>query len=534
MSVGVKAPTAPPRRQRRAAGAAPAEPVIEPSPLTLAREQSAADLVVIGGGPAGVTAALRARELGATVTLVERARMGGTCTNDGCVPTRVLAHAARLVRDAGQFEAYGLHGGVPQVDLPLLLRRTSELVDEVHVKKDLERHLEWAGVQVTANAGDARFVDPHTLVLGDGSTVRGRRFLICAGGHARQLSFPGSELCLTHSDIWTLTSLPRSMVIVGAAATGCQLASVFAAFGTQVTMLEVSPRILGPEDADVAAAVTEALRSRGITIVTGIAGVDAVEARDGGSRVVRFRVGDETREIEAEAVVVAVGWVGSTGELGLDAAGVETERGYIKVDDTLRTTAPHIYAAGDITGRLMLVQTASAEARLAADNAILGLDAAEDRAVVPHGGFTDPEYAGVGLTQTAAEAAASAGGEAIAVALVPYSDLDRAVIDGHTEGFGKLVVGRETRHILGAHVVGEQAVEVVQVAAAGMAAGMRIEQLAEMEIAYPTYTAVLGLCARQLVRELGVVAISPQWRALGHARLAEWERRSGDEDEELG
>jgi pyruvate/2-oxoglutarate dehydrogenase complex dihydrolipoamide dehydrogenase (E3) component len=387
-------------------------------------------------------------------------------------------------------------------------------------------------VQVTANAGNARFVDAHTLALGDGSTVRGRRFLVCAGGHARRLPFAGSEDCLTHSDIWTLQALPRSMVIVGAAATGCQLASVFAAFGTSVTMLEVAPRILGPEDADVADALTDALRRRGITIVTGIAGVDGVEARGGGSRLVRFSVGEEAREVEAEAVVVAVGWVGSTGELGLDVAGVETERGYIKVDDTLRTSVPHIYAAGDITGRLMLVQTASGEARLAVDNAILGLDATEDRAVVPHGGFTDPEYAGVGLTQTAAEAHAAEGGEPIAVALVPYSDLDRAVIDGHAEGFGKLVVGRRTRRILGAHVVGEQAVEVVQVAAAGMAAGMLIEQLAEMEIAYPTYTAVLGLAARQLVRELGVVPISPQWRALGRARLAEWERRTAEEGEE--
>ena len=185
------------------------------------------EVVVIGGGPAGVTAALRARELGATVALVERGDMGGTCTNDGCVPTRVLARAARLVRDAEQFADYGLVGRPPRVDFARLLNRTRRVVREVHGKKQLEKQLEAAGASVLERADDARFVDGHTL--GDGSRLSGERFVVCAGGHARRIEFPGAEHAITHSDVWTMEGLPSSIAIVGAAATGCQLASVFAA-----------------------------------------------------------------------------------------------------------------------------------------------------------------------------------------------------------------------------------------------------------------------------------------------------------------
>ena len=185
------------------------------------------DVVVIGGGPAGVTAALRARELGAGVALVERGNMGGTCTNDGCVPTRVLARAARLVRDAEQFADYGLVGTPPAVDFARVLYRTQRMVYEVQEKKQLRSQLEAAGARVMDQAGNARFVDAHTLALGDGSRISGEKFVVCAGGHARRMEFPGAEHAITHSDVWTMKKLPSSVVVVGAAATGCQLASVF-------------------------------------------------------------------------------------------------------------------------------------------------------------------------------------------------------------------------------------------------------------------------------------------------------------------
>jgi pyruvate/2-oxoglutarate dehydrogenase complex dihydrolipoamide dehydrogenase (E3) component len=475
------------------------------------------DVVVIGGGPAGVTAALRARELGASVVLVERGWLGGTCTNDGCVPTRVLAKAARLLRDAEQLDEYGITGERPQLDFAQLLTRTQHTVYTLHEKKQLIGHLEQSGVTVYANAA-ASFVDEHTLSLSDGRRLEASKLIVCAGGHARRLPFPGAEHALTHSDVWSSKSLPKSIVIVGGAATGSQLASIFAAFGSQVTLLDLAPRLMPLEDERVSQTIQAAFEQRGVQVITGIGGVDRIEKSDRACTL-HFKQHDQAEQIEAEAIVLAVGWPGNVESLHLDAAGVKTERGYIVVDDYLRTSTPHIFAAGDVTGRMMLVQSASYDARLAAENAVLGAGQPYVRKIVPHGGFTDPEYGSVGLTESQARAQ-----EECVVAVVPYSDLDRAVIDDRTQGFGKLIVSTETHRILGAHVVGEQALEIVHLVAAAMSADMWVEQLAELEIAYPTYTAVVGLAARQIVRVLGVMPLAAQWRALGKPHLAEWER----------
>jgi pyruvate/2-oxoglutarate dehydrogenase complex dihydrolipoamide dehydrogenase (E3) component len=475
------------------------------------------DIIVIGGGPAGVTAALRARELGASVALVERGRLGGTCTNDGCVPTRVLAKAARLLRDTEQLEEYGLMGQHPALDFAQLLTRTQHTVYTLHEKKQLIGHLEQSGVTVYANA-QAHFVDAHTLSLADGRRLDASKFIVCAGGHARRLPFPGAEHALTHSDVWSLKTLPKSIAIVGGAATGSQLASIFAAFGSHVTLLDLAPRLMPLEDELVSQTIRAAFEQRGVQVITGIGGVDRIEKIDR-ALVLHYKHQEQVKPIEAEAIVLAVGWPGNVESLNLEAANVKTERGYIVVDDYLRTSTPHIFAAGDVTGRMMLVQSASYDARVAAENAVLGAGQPYKRKIVPHGGFTDPEYGSVGLTESQARAQ-----EECVVATVPYSDLDRAVIDDRTQGFGKLIVAQETHRILGAHVVGEQALEIVHLVAAAMSADMWVEQLAELEIAYPTYTAVVGLAARQIVRELGVMPLAAQWRALGQPHIAEWER----------
>jgi pyruvate/2-oxoglutarate dehydrogenase complex dihydrolipoamide dehydrogenase (E3) component len=481
------------------------------------------EVVVVGGGPAGVTAALRARELGAGVALVERGELGGTCTNDGCVPTRVLAHAARLVRDAEQFADYGLVGEPPEVEFPRLLGRVSALVEEVHEKKRLRERMEAAGVLVFEGSGEGRFAGENSLALGDGRHLEVEKFVLCAGGHARRLGLPGGELALTHSDVWTMGDLPRSVAVVGAAATGCQLASVFAAFGARISLLEVAPRILGAEDEAVSEGVAEAFGRRGIEIFTGIDGVARIEETLDGRRVVYSRSGEE-RALEVGAVVFAAGWPGNADSLNLSAAGVEVGRGgYVRVDDTLRTSAPHVFAAGDLTGRMMLVQSATHEAEVAAENAVLDGRRTLRHAVVPHGGFTDPEYGSVGLTEEEARREHDC-----AVAVVPYTDLDRGIIDGRPEGSCKLIVSRETRRVLGAHIVGEQAVEVVQIAATAMRAGMGVEQLADLELAYPTFTAAVGLAARRITRTLGFIPLARAERDGNELlRAAEWELRSG-------
>lgn len=474
------------------------------------------DVVVIGGGPAGVTAALRARELGASTALVERGRMGGTCTNDGCAPTRVLAKAARLLRDSEQLDEYGLIAPAPQLDFPRLMARTQQTVYALQEKKQLLEHLRLAGVEVLAEVGPARFIDPHTIALPDGRHVSGQKFILAAGGRARSLDFPGAEYALIHSDVWSLRSLPASLVVVGGAATGCQLASIFNAFGSRVTILERSDRILALEDRAVSAAVERGFEQHLIQVVKGITGIERLERTHPG-QTLYYRRGGVTHAIDADAVLLSTGWVGNLQDLNLEAAGVATAGPYVRADDFLRTSTPHIFAAGDITGRMMLVQSASYEALAAAENAVRGVGSRQDHHIVPHGGFTDPEYASVGLTEAAAKAEYEA-----AIAVVEYKDMDRAVIDGHPVGFCKLVVSRRSRRLLGAHVVGEQALEVVHVAAAAMTSDMQIDEMAEMQFAYPTFTAVLGLAARQAMRELDGRVGQEDWPTL-ESLPPEWE-----------
>ncbi len=478
------------------------------------------DIIILGGGPAGVTAALRARELGASVALIERGNMGGTCTNDGCVPTRVLAKAARLVRDTQQFADYGLiFDNPPQLDFAAAMRRTQQVVYQVQEKKQLLDHLNEVGIETFTHAGNTHFVNPNTVELEDGRHIHAKNFVLCVGGSARRLNLPGGELALTHSDVWRLDKLPASVVFVGGGATGCQLASIFNAFGSQVTLMEIAPRLLLTEDALVEQTVSAELVGHGITIITGIETLVRIEEHDNRKHLIYKHDGEE-KTLTTDAVVLSVGWPGNIARLNLDAAGVTTERGYIKVDDYLRTSAPNIYAAGDITGKMMLVQSASAQARVAAENALLGANRKADHKLVPHGGFTDPEYGGVGLT----EAQARERGNPV-VAVVPYADMDRAVIDGHTVGFCKLIVDRDSKLVIGAHVVGEQAVEVVSMVAAGIAGKLTVDQVAEIEFAYPTFAAIVGLAAREIQRELGSVTVTREWRDLHQVRGAEWERK---------
>ncbi len=479
------------------------------------------DLIVIGGGPAGVSAALRARELGATVALVERNFLGGTGMNDGCVPVRVLAKAARAIRDAQQFAAYGLEAAPPKINFPDLLERAQQVVYELHEKKQLVNHLANVGVEVYENVGDASFVSSDRIQFQDGRTLTGRKFIICVGGHSRRLNFPGSEYAITYGELWNMEELPASMIIVGGGAIGCQLASVFNTFGVKVTLLITSSRILGMEDAAIAEAITEEFERQGIEIISGAQAVHQIE-RYGDRLQLIYEKNDKGQILWTDSVITAVGWPGNLDKLNLASAGVEMNGAYIAVNDRLQTTSPNIYAAGDITGHIMLVQTASHEARYAVENALLGESMHNLNASIPHGSFTDPEYAGIGLTEEQARKATE-----VAVAVVPYADMDRAVIDDHTVGFCKLIVDVKTHLVIGAHVVGEQAVEVVQIVAAAMGADMPVEKLAHLDFAYPTFAAIIGLAARQVSVEMNWIPVESYWNGLSRRRIAEWERTAG-------
>jgi pyruvate/2-oxoglutarate dehydrogenase complex dihydrolipoamide dehydrogenase (E3) component len=461
-------------------------------------------LIVLGGGPAGVTAALQARELHAEVTLIESKRVGGTSINEGPAPVRTLARAARLARDAGSWETFGLKGARPAIDLAAVLANARRVALYAHEKKHIAEYIRSTGVELIEGVGPARFLDEHTVGVADGRTWQADNIIIAVGGRGRILPVPGAELALTYSDLWSLKQLPTTVAVVGGAATGCQLASILEDFGCQVFLLELAPQLISQEDEDIAAALAAAFQKQGITVITS-AGTERLEKIDGGIRL-HYRTQELPASLTADAVFFAIGWPGNVDSLNLAAANVVTDRSYIPVNDYLQSNVPHIFAAGDINGQSMLVQSARYEGRIAAENAVFGPYRRFTHEIVPSGSFTDPEYASVGLTETEARQQYDC-----AVAVVQYDDLMRPVVDAHPEGFCKLIVERRRRYILGAHVIGEYSVEIIQMVAACMASDMRVEQVAELQLAYPTFTEAVGMAAQKLVRELGLAPLPQLW-----------------------
>ncbi|MFL6254558.1 MAG: dihydrolipoyl dehydrogenase family protein [Pyrinomonadaceae bacterium] len=457
------------------------------------------DVVVIGGGPAGMTAALRAGDLGAKTVLVTREEFGGMAAGDGPVPVRTLAHAARLLRDARQLGRYGIAVGEPLLDYTRLLARVSEVVEDVRAHSTFRAQLHGLGVVVNERCGVARFADPHTLETESGLRLRADKFVVCTGGTSRRLSVPGAELTATHSDAWGLMAVPPSMIVIGGGATGAQVASVFNAFGSRVQLFHAGPRILPTEDEEVSAAVASAFRESGIEVREAFGVIESFEKTPAGVRM-HFSRDGRRAEAEAALAVTAIGWAANTAGLNLARAGVETgARHFVRVDEFQRTSAPHVFAAGDITGRMMLVPQAIQEGFVAATNAVRGATMQALEGAAPIGSFTDPEYAQVGLTEKQARAA----GEVV-VAKVCFDSTTRTIIDGRTGGFCKLIVDSETRRIVGCHVVGERAVEITQVAAVAMSGRMRVDELAQVPLSFPTYAGVLGRVAAQATRRLNL------------------------------
>jgi pyruvate/2-oxoglutarate dehydrogenase complex dihydrolipoamide dehydrogenase (E3) component len=328
------------------------------------------------------------------------------------------------------------------------------------------------------------------------------------GGHAAALPVPGGDLALTYHDIRTLQSLPARVAVIGAADTGCQLASIFADFGAHVLLFETAPAIVPGADVSISEGLRRAFESRGIEIWTG-ATVDALHSNDRGV-VMDLHRGDAPEQVRSEVVFAAVGWPARVEELNLPAAGLSYERQAIQVDAYLRTSVEHIYAAGDVNGRSKVVQSARLEGRTAAWNAVRGADRQVPHDVVPCGSFTNPEYGSVGLTENVA-----ARHHDIAVGVATYDDLLRPVADGHPDGFCKLIADRADHRILGAHVLGEYSAETVQVVATAMSAGMTVEQLAEMEFAFPTFTEGVSMAAQKVCRQIGTGQFPLAWSYLG-------------------
>lgn len=454
------------------------------------------DIVVIGAGPAGTSAALRAAELGAKVAVVEASRTGGTCVNTGCVPTRVLAKTARLVRDVRMAAKYGIGIGEQSIDWEATVARVLTTVDRVRAIKAEPAKFAVAGADLFLE-GRARFEDATTIVLDSGRRLTADTTIIAVGGHSRLLPIPGAELATVPEHVLNLPSLPARVAVIGAGNTGAQLVTVFSAFGSAVTLLDVAPRVLAASDEDISAAVQAAFEAQGTAVHVGIAGVDSLARTGDGSITLTWREGGAEASDSFDAVIMATGWPADVEDLGLANAGIDTVRSSIPVDQYFRSAVPHIFAVGDATGRDMLVQAAHFEGEAAAENAVLDANRRTPHHLLPAGGFTDPDYAGVGLT----ESQARERDPSCVVKTVPYSQLDRAVIDDRELGFLKLIADRRRELLLGAHAVGENAIEVVQSVTTAMAAGIDLATLANVKFAYPTYSAVIGLAARALLAE---------------------------------
>ncbi|OUM41802.1 dihydrolipoyl dehydrogenase family protein [Arthrobacter sedimenti] len=446
------------------------------------------DVLVIGGGPAGMAAATRAAELGARTAVVERSALGGTCVNSGCVPTRVLAKTARLFREVRTAYDYGIVVAEPSVDWDRTVQRVRATVARVLEAKGYGPTMDRLDIELIE--GDAELTGAHSISVG-GREVTAASIILCIGGSGRRLPIDGAEHAVLPHEVLTLENLPGSVAIIGGGHTGAQLTTIFDAMGSDVLLLDLAPRILMTEDEDVAATVTASFRGKGVQVETGIGGIDSIRKEADGLTLTWRRDGEPQSRL-VDAVLMAAGWPANLAGLGLDAAGVQAARSFIPVDEYLRSNVPHIFVAGDANGSSMLVQAAVFEGETAAENAVLGATRTTPHHLLPEGGFTDPDYAGVGLTEAKAR---ERDAECHAVT-VPYAAVERPIIDDREQGFLKLVVDRRRELILGAHAVGENAVEVITAVASAMAAGTDLATLARVKFAYPTYSAVIGHAAR--------------------------------------
>jgi pyruvate/2-oxoglutarate dehydrogenase complex dihydrolipoamide dehydrogenase (E3) component len=470
------------------------------------------NLVVIGGGTAGLVTAAGAAGLGAKVALIERHLLGGDCLNVGCVPSKALlrsARAAAAVREAG---AFGVRvEGDATVDFPAVMTRLRRLRADLSPHDSAARFRE-LGVDVYL--GDGRFTGADTIEVG-GRTLHFARAAIATGARAAAPDIPGlaSVPYLTNETVFSLTELPRRLAVIGAGPIGCELAQGFARFGADVVLLESAAGILPREDREAAAVLRAALERDGVRILRD--GRDLSVARgDGG---IRWQLATAGREQEgiADALLVAVGRAPNVEGLGLEAAGVAYDRKGVRVDERLRTTNPKIYACGDVCSRFKFTHAADFMARIVIQNALFGGRRRVSELVIPWCTYTAPEVAQVGLTVEQARA----DGIAIDTFTLPLDRVDRAILDGEENGFVRVHVRRGTDRIVGATVVAAHAGDLIGELSLAMTAKIGLRGIGAAIHPYPTQAEAI----RKLGDLYGRTRLTPFVKRLFRGWLA-WRR----------
>lgn len=447
------------------------------------------DLMVIGGGPAGYTAALKAAQLGLRTALAEQEQLGGTCLNRGCIPTKALLHSSRLFREAEQWPELGLSCEGVGFDLPAMQRRKDAVVAQL--RDGIAGLLKARKVEVLAGA--ARIIAPHTLRIGE-EEYQAQHILIAAGGRPALPPIPGLELpgVLTSDDLLGAEQFYPRLVIIGAGVIGMEFASLYSNLGAKVTVIELLDRVLPTFDRELGQSLAMSLKKRGLEIYAG-AQVQAVEQGAEGL-VCRYLAGGEERQAMADAVLVATGRRSVAEEIVAPGLNIAVERGQIVVDECFRTTAAGIYAAGDIVqGSPLLAHAASAQA-INAVCAMAGRPPQMDLSVMPGCVFTDPEIALVGLSADEAKAR----GIAVVAAKYPMGGNGKSVIETKERGFIKLVCEAGSLRLLGAQLMCLHASDLINELALACARGITAHDLAALIHPHPTF----GEAVREAAEEV--------------------------------
>ena len=466
------------------------------------------DILVIGGGPGGYVAALRAAQLGAKTAIVERDRMGGTCLVRGCIPTKALIQSSELYSAARAGAPFGLVTGEVGMDWGIAQKRKAAVVDQL-VK----------GVEGLLKAGGVRMMKGTACLAGggavdvDGERVSAKDIIIATGSAVARIPLKGAEHTLDSDQILELKEIPKRLAVIGGGVVGMEFAAMFAALGSKVTVLEMLPQVLPMVDADLVAAYVKHVGRLGAEVHTSSKVAEVVKGSKGGLQV-RFASGGQDASVDADCVLLAVGRVPYTQGLEAENAGVKLERGRVVVDSHLHTTADGVWAIGDVIGGIMLAHVASYEGVCAAENIAGGADRTPDYHAAPNCVYTDPEIAHVGL----GEQEAAAKGIAVKVGRFPFVASARALTLGESEGFVKVIADAVSGRVLGAHIIGPRATDLIAEATLAVQNGLTLEQIDLTIHAHPTLPESLMEAA---LAAQGRAIHMPNKRAAGPATTAE-------------
>ncbi len=415
------------------------------------------DVVIIGGGPGGYVAAIRAAQLGAKVTLIEKDELGGICLNWGCIPTKALLRGVELLEALEGSKDFGIQFGEVSVDFSKLIARKDRAVKTL--VSGVSGLMKSNGIEVMK--GKARLISPQNIEVIDGKqqklTFPARKIIIATGSVSADLPIPGGKLpgVIDSNGALQLAEVPESMVIIGAGPIGLEFGTIFAALGAKVTILEMLPQILPSEDPEIASSLDKSLRRYKMQILTGCQVKEVGEGAEGKRKVVAL-TGEGEKAFEAKYVLVAVGRKPNLDGLGLPEAGVRFSKKGIEVNEKLETNVPGIYAIGDVTGQWLLAHFAMAQGEVAAKNA-LGQEAHMDSRVVPRCVYTLPEVAAVGMTEKQAQDA----GYELKVGRFPFAANGKATVLGERSGLVKIIAETKYDEILGVHIFGPHATDLI-------------------------------------------------------------------------